>query len=174
MTDFLKQPNSTTEQIPMNAKFSIKANRNNICSSLTKAAGLALILGSLFLNGQVKAAPINHAAVGYLKVFSSTQESQWGEGSYYYLRTSYRIFDSNGKAVKMVENHSGSTDEDPQKVELAPGRYVVWAQSDRKGLVKVAVSIKPGQLAAVHLEKDNDNYKEFVTPAAGMKSVCCN
>lgn len=158
----------------MNIKSSIQANRNNPCSSLKKVGGLILLVGSFYLQGQAKAEPIDHSDVGYLKVFSSTQESQWGEGSYYNLHTSYRIFDSNGKAVKMVENHSGSTDEDPQQVELAPGRYFVWAQSDRQGYVKVAVLIKSGQLAAVHLEKDNDDAKEIVTPAGKVKSVCCN
>ena len=58
-----------------------------------------------------------------------------GEGSYYYLHTGYRIYDCKGNAVKWVENHSDRTDEDPEKVGLAPGAYFVWAQSDRDGYV---------------------------------------
>jgi len=129
-----------------------------------KSAGLFLLLACFFLQGQANADVTSPAGkhmppgeydkglVGYLKVFSSTQESQWGEGSYYYLHTGYRIFDSNGKTVKWVENHDGRTDEDPEKVELAPGTYTIWAQSDKDGYVKVPVVIKLAQTTAVHLE----------------------
>src|ERR1700683_1211609 len=48
---------------------------------------------------------------GYLEVFSTTQESQWGEGSYYYPHTGYRIYDASGKLLKWVENHNLNTDE---------------------------------------------------------------
>jgi flagellar hook assembly protein FlgD len=91
-------------------------------------------------------------SVGYLTVFSSTEETQWGEGSYYYVHTGYRIYDSAGKVVKWVENHDTSIDEDPQKVELAPGTYTIWAQSDKDGYVKVPVVIKLARTTAVHLE----------------------
>jgi hypothetical protein len=129
-------------------------------NALTKTAGLFLLLGCLSLQGRATAAgPTDFAqndkvSVGYLKVFSSTQESQWGEGSYYYLHTGYRIYDSTGQAVKWVDNHNTSIDETPQKVELAPGAYTVWAQSEKDGYVKVPVVIKPARTTAVHLESD--------------------
>ena len=96
---------------------------------------------------------------GYLNVFSTTQESQWGEGSHYYLHTGYRIDDSSGKVVKWVVNHSDNADEAPERVELAPGTYNIWAQSDKAGYVKVSVAVKPGQLTAIHLEKDEAGNK---------------
>jgi hypothetical protein len=35
-------------------------------------------------------------------------------------------------------NHDDSTDETPEKVELAPGKYTIWAQSDKDGYVNIA------------------------------------
>ena len=132
-------------------------------NGLAKTVGLLLLLTCFILQGEAAAGVTgpekrtfsgqnDQASFGYLKVFSSTQESQWGEGSYYYLHTGYRIYDSTGKAVKWVENHNTSIDEDPEKVELAPGAYTIWAQSDKDGYVKVPVVIKPARITAVHLE----------------------
>ena len=136
-------------------------------NALVKAAGLLLLLLLLtcfFLQGQARAdvtlpavgsmdtEQYDKVSVGYLTVFSSTEETQWGEGSYYYVHTGYRIYDSAGKVVKWVENHDTSIDEDPQKVELAPGTYTIWAQSDKDGYVKVPVVIKQARTTAVHLE----------------------
>lgn len=132
--------------------------------ALAKTAGLLLLLACFFLQGQAMAgvtlSPVgpgdpgqnDKASVGYLTVFSSTEEAQWGEGSYYYVHTGYRIYDSAGKAVKWVANHDGSTDETPEKVELAPGQYTIWAQSDKDGFLKVPVVIKVARTTAVHLE----------------------
>jgi hypothetical protein len=137
-----------------------------ILTSLAKTAGRLLLLGCFLLQGQATAGvPLpavesthpgqyDKVSFGYLKVFSATQESQWGEGSFYYLHTGYRIYDASGKTLKWIENHASSIDEDPEKVELAPGSYTVWAQSDKDGYVKVPVVIKLAQTTAVHLEND--------------------
>jgi hypothetical protein len=129
-----------------------------------RVMGLFLLLSCFLPQGQATAGVIRPAVAptlpgqddkvssGYLEVFSSTQESQWGEGSYYHLHTGYHIYDSTGRAVKWVQNHDGRADEDPEKVELAPGAYTIWAQSDKDGYVKVPVVIKPAQTTAVHLE----------------------
>jgi len=128
------------------------------------AGGLLFLLACFFLPRQATAGVTNSAGTslpfgqcdpasfGYLKVFSSTQESQWGEGSFFYLHTGYRIYDSKGKVTKWVENHADRADEEPQKVELTPGSYTIWAQSDRDGYVKVPVVVKPDQTTTVHLE----------------------
>jgi hypothetical protein len=135
-------------------------------NALTKTAGLLLLLSCFLLQGQATAGVTHPAAgptdpgqndkvsVGYLTVFSSTQEAQWGEGSFYYPHTGYRIYDANGKSVKWVDNHNTSIDEAPQKVELAPGAYTVWAQSDKDGYVKLPVVIKLARRTVVHLESD--------------------
>jgi hypothetical protein len=105
---------------------------------------------------------------GYLEVFSATQESQWGEGSYYYPHTGYRIYNASGKLLKWVENHDTNTDETPAKVELAPGTYTVWALSDNDGYVNVPVVIKLAQVTKVHLENGRDSDKEAIDPARAV------
>ena len=132
-----------------------------------KTVGLLLLLACFFLQGQATAGVTlptvgptdpgqnDKVSVGYLAVFSSTEEAQWGEGPYYYVHTGYRIYDSAGKAVKWVNNHDSSIDEAPEKVELAPGKYTIWAQSDKDGYVEVPVVIKLARTTAVHLENGN-------------------
>jgi hypothetical protein len=136
-------------------------------NALVKTVGLFLLLACFFLQGQATAdvtLPVvspaepgqnDKVSVGYLTVFSSTEEAQWGEGPYYYVHTGYRIYDSTGKAVKWITNHDSSTDEAPEKVELAPGKYTIWAQSDKDGYVKVPVVIKLARTTSVHLENGN-------------------
>jgi hypothetical protein len=136
-------------------------------NALVKTVGLFLLLACFFLPGQAMAAVTlpkvrptdpgqnDRVSVGYLTVFSSTEEAQWGDGPYYYVHTGYRIYDSTGKAVKWIANHDTSTDEAPEKVELAPGRYTIWAQSDKDGYVKVPVIIRLARTTAVHLENGN-------------------
>ena len=133
-------------------------------NALAKTVGLLLLLACFFLQGQARAGVTlpemgptdpgqnDRVSVGYLTVFSSTEEAQWGDGPYYYVHTGYRIYDSTGKAVKWIANHDTSTDEAPEKVELAPGRYTIWAQLDKDGYVKVPVVIKLARTTAVHLE----------------------
>ena len=133
-------------------------------NALAKTVGLLLFLACFFLHGQARAVVTlpevgptdagqnDRVSVGYLTVFSSTEEAQWGDGPYYYVHTGYRIYDSTGKAVKWIANHDTNTDEAPAKVELAPGRYTIWAQSDKDGYVNVPVVIKLARTTAVHLE----------------------
>jgi len=133
-------------------------------NALTKTVGLFLLLACFSLEGQARAGVTlpqvepsdpgqnNRVTVGYLTVFSSTEETQWGDGPYYYVHTGYRIYDSAGKAVKWIANHDTSTDEAPEKIELAPGRYTIWAQSDKDGYVNVPVVIKLARTTVVHLE----------------------
>ena len=107
---------------------------------------------------------------GYLKVFSATEEHQWGEGSYYYPHTAYRITDANGKTIKRVENHESDIDESPEKVELAPGTYIVIAESENDGMVRVPVVIKLALTTAVHLEKGRESDREAVNPAQAVRT----
>lgn len=105
---------------------------------------------------------------GYLKVFSRTQEAQWGEGSYYYPHTAYSIYNLEGKQIKTVENHSDNTDEAPEKVELTPGTYMVKAWSDNDGLVTVPVVIKLARITTVHLENGRESDKENISSDKGV------
>lgn len=107
---------------------------------------------------------------GYLKVFSATEEHQWGEGSYYYPHSSYRITDASGKTIKRVENHQTDIDERPETVELAPGTYTVIAQSENDGLVRVPVVIKRALTTAVHLEKGRESDREAVNSSQAVRT----
>jgi hypothetical protein len=89
---------------------------------------------------------------GYLKVFSRTEQTQWGEDTYYNVHSAYWVYDSNGKRMT-IDNHDSSIDEAPQKVELAPGRYIVKAWSDNDGLVTVPVIIKLARTTTVNLQE---------------------
>lgn len=129
------------------------------------AAGF-LFLGGLF--AQAQASPADDNNTGYLQVFTSTEQSQWGEGSYYFVHTGYRIYDKKGTAVKWVDNHATSADEQPEKVALAPGQYVVWAQSD-KGYVKRTVTIKASQLTSLNPDAQP---VEKTQPVVAEKSIC--
>src|SRR5665811_639441 len=102
-------------------------------TSFTVVAGA--ILAPAFLSTSAQAGPVlpavgptppgvyDKVTCGYLKVFSRTEQTQWGEGSYYNVHTAYWIYDSAGKRMT-IDNHDSTIDETPQKVELAPGKYV--------------------------------------------------
>jgi hypothetical protein len=139
-------------------------------NALAKTVGLLLLLACFFLQGHAQASPgqDDRTSFGYLKVFSSTQESQWGEGSHYYPHTGYRIYDSTGHVVKWVGNHDGSTDETPEKVALAPGFYTIWAQSDKGGYVNVPVVVKMALTTAIHLESDHKSDQKEINPAQAV------
>ncbi len=89
---------------------------------------------------------------GYLKVYSRTEQTEWGDNTYYYPHTAYWIYNTAGKRIKTVTNHDSSIDESPEKVSLTPGHYVVRAWSDDDGLVTVPVIVKLAETTAVHLE----------------------
>jgi hypothetical protein len=71
------------------------------------------------------------------------------------VHTGYRIYDAAGNVAKWVTNHDSRADEAPENVELTPGKYVIWAQSDKDGYVEVPVVIKRDRTTAVHLEAGN-------------------
>jgi len=136
-------------------KLAVRTGKN----ALVKAPALLILLACFLMQGQVRAggalstnAGQGKDPVGYLTVFSSTEQTQWGDGAYYYVHTGYRIFNASGKAVKWVNNHDDTADETPAKVELAPGKYLIRAQSDKNGYVTIPVVIKLDHTTAVRLE----------------------
>ena len=109
----------------------------------------ALAICGLFgpMQSQVDATTVRKTD-GYLKVFSASREVQWGEGSYYYPRTAYFVYATDGTVVKQVDNLTSLTSSEPEEVELAPGTYTVRAQSDT-GYVTMRVTVKPSQVTEV-------------------------
>ena len=155
--------------------------RSCLCYSTTVVIAL---LASTLISTPAHAGPVlapvgptppgvyDKVTVGYLRVFSRTEQTQWGEGSYYNVHSAYWIYDSTGKRIKTVQNHSDQTDETPEKVELAPGTYTVKAWSDNDGLVAVPVVIKLARTTNVRLEEGSQkqaiNSDRAVTTPSGQ------
>jgi hypothetical protein len=88
---------------------------------------------------------------GYLQVFSATERHDDG-GILYYPHTPYSIYTLEGKHLRGVVNSAGHTDQQAAAVELPAGAYLVYAQSERFGQVKVPVQIVGNRLTVVHVE----------------------
>ncbi len=90
---------------------------------------------------------------GALQVYSATERHEIGQGTYYYPHTSYAVCDSAGHRVKSVPNHSGWTDQTPSVVPLPAGDYLVVAEAEGYGRVRIPVTVKPRQMTVLHLER---------------------
>ena len=97
--------------------------------------------------------------LGYLQVFSATDEFDDG-GVPYYAHSSYAIYARDGKLFKNIENHLSRSDEVPEVVALPTGYYTVEAQSSSEGYIRVLVAIKLGQRTTLNLD-----LREKQTPA---------
>jgi hypothetical protein len=160
----------------------ISSNQNNVsCQHLNPrprsllGKGLLALLGGLLLQGHAlagsaPAGPSRPASPGYLEVFSATEETPGNEGSYYFPHTGYQIYDARGNAVRWIENHGNSVDEAPQKIALTPGTYTIWAQADKRGYVRVSVTIKAGRATTLNLE-DHDDSQEMLAHFSGTAEL---
>ena len=107
------------------------------------------------------------SANGKLEVFSAVQQSDEQENipleegiigivvpssRVSYQRTDYNIYDAHGRRVEHVFNNLDSREPVPRVVALAPGRYVVEAESRDALLVRLPVEIEPGRVTKVHLD----------------------
>ncbi len=66
----------------------------------------------------------------------------------------YKIFTTDGRLLKKVHNNSGTILQDAVPVELAPGKYNVWAHSNGYGYVTIPVIVEARQNTVLHLEGD--------------------
>ncbi len=156
MWDFIEK-NSMKEK--MNPSTLNQTTPHKFASAI--ACMLLLLAGSQLLSPAHAAASTVTASVqpdshlGYLEVFSSTEPYQAGEGVFYYPHSGYRLYDASGKSLRWIGNNSGSIDENPEKVELAPGVYTIWAQSDH-GYQTLKIVVKPARITSVQLEETKD------------------
>jgi hypothetical protein len=123
---------------------------------------------SLLSPGPVRPSGLDYrteASLGYLEVYSATDEFDDG-GVPYYAHSSYAIYTTDGKVFKNVENHISRSDEVPEIVTLPVGSYIVEARSDRDGYVRVAVVIKAGHRTTLNLEVGQ---QDTLTRLAGTK-----
>jgi hypothetical protein len=89
---------------------------------------------------------------GYLKVYSATEDHNDGD-THFFPHTSYTVYSEDGKTVvKKVANAISIHDEDPSLVQLPAGKYIILAEAEHRGTVRIAAIIKPGQLTRVELE----------------------
>jgi hypothetical protein len=91
--------------------------------------------------------------LGGLEVYTATERHRDGDNTYYYPHSAYVICDTHGVRVKSVVNHIGVMDETPTFVSLPQGHYIVVAQADRYGQVRIPVVVRPGGATVVHLDR---------------------
>jgi len=122
--------------------------------------GLAVLaIGCTTARTPVVLAPVGPArpeqqagvATGYLQVYSAAWP--YFDGVYYYPHTDYRIYSEDGTLLERVRNATAWMDENPALVRLAVGRYVVEAESESYGWVRVPVVIENGRTTPVRLER---------------------
>lgn len=93
------------------------------------------------------------ARVGYLQVYSATDESNDG-GTLYYAHSSYSIYTTGGKLFKKVENHISPTDEIPTLVTLPTGAYMIEVRSESHGYVRVPIVVTADRRIAIDPDKE--------------------
>ncbi len=90
-------------------------------------------------------------APGYLVVHTETFRVYDG-GIDYFPHRPYEIFDRYGRSLRRVRNHRGRNDETPERVELAPGTYLIRPESARPTEApELFVTIEPGRVTEVHV-----------------------
>jgi hypothetical protein len=109
------------------------------------------------------------ASPGYLKVYTATEEHNDGDVMYY-PHTEYTICDPNGTRVRTVSNHIGIHDEEPVTVTLPSGHYVIIADSETDGRIRVPVTIGEGRTTVVELEGKRARNPSDVDPADAVKT----
>jgi hypothetical protein len=97
--------------------------------------------------------PSEPQQLGYLVVYSATEPFNDGD-LMYYTHTDYELYSVRGAFIKKIRNSIVRGDETPERVALAPGRYLVEAQSEYQGTVRVPVIIANGRTTVVNLEND--------------------
>ena len=107
-----------------------------------------------------RVAAVNGGHAGYLTVYSA---SNWitppgDEGDPSVLSyTDYDVRALDGSLFKDVVNG----EDEPVRVMLPKGRYIVAAESDSAGTISVPVAIETGRSTIVHLETEQDAKKAF-------------
>jgi hypothetical protein len=138
-----------------------------LLASFSTAAHAGPVLPAV---GPRPAGEYQEVSCGYLKVFSRTEQTEWGENTYYYPHTAYTILDASGHKVREVDNRDSEIDERPSRVELRPGTYFVKAWSDNDGLVTVPVIIKLARTTSVHLEEGRASDQDVFDASRAVKT----
>jgi hypothetical protein len=96
---------------------------------------------------------------GRIVVKTATEEHPYGDETYYYTHTGYRIYTEDGKLWNYIPNSSTTTEQSPTLVSIPAGDYEIHALSDF-GSVIVPVRIRAGRTTEVNLEATLDNQEK--------------
>ena len=90
---------------------------------------------------------------GFLQVYNpSSSRSVYDDDRGRLIYNDYQIDTPDGTLFQKVINGTDA----PRKVRLPKGNYIVIADSEAAGMVRVPVAIVTGRLTAVHLEGEKD------------------
>jgi hypothetical protein len=90
---------------------------------------------------------------GALIVYSRQEEVNDG-GVLSYPYSSYEIRSSEGAPLRSVRNHLGLTDQEPERLDLPEGRYLVRVECAGVGRVTVPVIVVRRKTTIVRLDSD--------------------
>ena len=92
-------------------------------------------------------------AAGSLIVYTAVELPSISSDTLFYPHTAYAIYDNHGAFLRGVRNHIGAWDEQPERVSLLPGNYLISAESELDGDVKVPVIIRSAKTTVVNLQR---------------------
>jgi hypothetical protein len=94
------------------------------------------------------------STTGTLMVFSAFSVTSPGIGDFEHRQhySDYKILSDDGKPLQTVHNDVGTVTKEATRVQLAPGKYRVSANSNGFGTVTVPVIIAANQTTILHLE----------------------
>ena len=87
---------------------------------------------------------------GYLKVYTETTDTNDAD-VHRYPHLPYTIYTPAGKKIKWIKNSWSSTDEYPEAVELAPGKYVIEPDVWTTKKEIIGATIEDGRTTEIHI-----------------------
>ena len=91
-------------------------------------------------------------AQGQLLVTTETREVLDG-GTLYYPHRSYTLLTRHGKFLRRVRNYRGLNDEQPTRVSLEPGIYLVRTETSAEGTVEFFATVTTGRTTVLDVLK---------------------
>jgi hypothetical protein len=95
--------------------------------------------------------------MGNLIVYTAVQVPPISSDTLFYPHTPYALYDRQGVFLRGVRNHIGPWDEQPERVTLPAGRYLISAESELQGDVKVPIIIRAAKTTVVNLQRISHN-----------------
>lgn len=83
----------------------------------------------------------------------------------------YKIVSADGNLVLRVHNNNGTILQDLKSVELAPGKYNIFARVNGYGHLAIPVMVEGGQTTVLHLEGGNSWPNEAAFNATNSVSL---